>query len=224
VLKGIGLVFGQPNLRKFVWRPLMVGAGIYLLFFCGGFYLVLSGLAHYVQPFGVGGNVAGALGGILFLLVWWLVSASVYLTVTSLASSWVWGALSAAVEAHMGVEPETRRVNLLTDAVPRVAFAALITVLILLLGWIGLFPAVLLAGWLSLYDYTSSAYLRRGVSFPGQFKLVFECRSWPSFSLTCGALTLIPLVNVILLPGLVAGGTLMVLESERERMQTLPNA
>ncbi|HTQ11030.1 MAG TPA: hypothetical protein VMI31_13225, partial [Fimbriimonadaceae bacterium] len=102
------------------------------------------------------------------------------------------------------------------DGVARGSFALAVTLLSLCCGWLFFgVPAVLFAGFLGLHDYTSAAYLRRGVTFPAQMSPVGKLEGRFSFAIAAGLLTLIPLVNVLMLPCLVAGGTLMVVDAEK---------
>jgi hypothetical protein len=67
-----------------------------------------------------------------------------------------------------------------------------------------------LVGYLTLVDATAPAYARRGILFPGQAFRVFQLKDFWALWL-CSAITaLVPLLNVFLLPGYVAAGTLMV--------------
>jgi uncharacterized protein involved in cysteine biosynthesis len=53
------------------------------------------------------------------------------------------------------------------------------------------------------------------VTLGGQFGRVFRLRGWLTFLLLGGLLTLLPFINVLLLPVMVAAGTIMVAKSER---------
>jgi uncharacterized protein involved in cysteine biosynthesis len=66
---------------------------------------------------------------------------------------------------------------------------------------------------IGLLDYTAPAFLRRGLTLGPQWARLrhgFD-RDTAAFALVAGLLSLVPLVGVLLLPGLVAGGTLLVL-------------
>ncbi len=216
VARGIALVFGQRRFWPYIWRPWLLSAGIFVA-------IVVLGLAVAV-PLGTMAlssmGVATWLGGSTIIVAYgvalWFLAGIVFTSLTGIMSSFLWEKLSLEVERTVRADaPQSSLENsaLITDSLIRMSFATLI-----FCGTAGCFwflpMGVALASWLSLYDYTASTYLRRNVTFPVQFRTVFRNKPWPLFSLTCGLLTLIPFVNVLLLPGLVAGATLMVVENE----------
>ena len=73
---------------------------------------------------------------------------------------------------------------------------------------------LLIAGYVATLDVTASAFARRGFLLKAQRKRFFQLKGWPVFLLIAGVFTLLPFVNAILLPILVAAGTLMVARSK----------
>jgi len=72
-------------------------------------------------------------------------------------------------------------------------------------GWLG----PVLGGILSLFDFTAPYMLRRNLTFGKQWGHVFKLQGWFGFAVFGGIITLIPLVNILMLPVMVAGGTIM---------------
>jgi hypothetical protein len=80
----------------------------------------------------------------------------------------------------------------------------------ILLGWLFFgIVGVVLAGWLGLLDYTSNAFARRGILIDRQFSSVRKLPGWGGFLVSAGVVALFPFLNVLLLPALVAGGTIL---------------
>jgi len=104
------------------------------------------------------------------------------------------------------------------DWLARTTFGILIGAAALFAGWCMVLPALLLTGWLGLYQYTASPFLRRGISFSRQFHLIYRCKGWFPYMLICGILTSVPFLNLIMLAPLVAAGTLLVAASD-DRLQ-----
>lgn len=217
VARGIGLVFGQRRYWPFVWRPMLASGAVFLGIFAIGYWLAVPFMAGQLERVGLSERITGGTALLAYGLLWWFLSGVVFVSMAGLLSSVLWDRLSYEVERSIDPNPPKEQTNWsewLIDALPRAGFAALI--FCGSLGCFWLLPvSVALASWLCLYDYTASPYLRRGIPFHKQFGLAIRCKGWPTFALTCGLLTLLPLVNVLLLPGLVAGGTLMVAEDKR---------
>lgn len=215
VVRGIGLVFGNRRYWPFVWKPMLACAGVFLAIVALGYWIFVPMLSSTLGRW-VDDRIAGGTATVAYAIIWWFLSGIVFVTIAGLLSSILWDRLSYEVERTVNPSPPKEDTNFaewLADALPRAGFACLI--FCGTLGCFWLLPvAVVLASWLCLYDYTASAYLRRGISFARQFGRAFRCKGWPTFALACGLLTLLPFINVLVLPGLVAGGTLMVAESE----------
>jgi CysZ protein len=214
ILKGMRLVFGDRQFRPYVWRPLLISLALFIAILVAGYLLLLPLFSGWAHHFGMSSFIGAIIATLVYILVLWFFSVTIYLTLAGLVSSWLWGALSEKVESTLRPVSPMNFPPFLVDAIPRTLFSLFIVFCTLVGGFFGVWPAILFAGWLSLYDYTSSYYLRRRIPFGRQFTLVYENRRWASFAFGCGMLTLIPFLNIILLPALVAGGTLMCVESE----------
>jgi CysZ protein len=86
----------------------------------------------------------------------------------------------------------------------------------LFLGPFGLVLSALAAALIGLLDYTSVGYLRQGKTLIAQWR---HLRSKGGvdvlgFALVAGLLSLVPLLGVFLMPGLIAGGTLLAIKKQ----------
>lgn len=217
IVQGIGLVFGNRRFWPFVWRPMAISAAILIAIIALGYFLIVPGGERFLAERGLDSWVGASLLRLGYALVWWFLAGVVFASIGGLLSSFLWEGLSLEVEREVNANPPTHKLQtseLVSDTVSRGIFAFTIFFGTCACFW---FPpaGVLLAAWLCLYDYTASAYLRRGVLFPTQFRRAFGVRGSASFALVSGLLTLVPFLNVVMLPGLVAGGTLMLAEHER---------
>jgi uncharacterized protein involved in cysteine biosynthesis len=224
ILAGTALVFRTPRLWRFIIQPLLVGALAFMVVAAGAYWLIVPTLSELLRhPFGddgFRGEAATAVANLVFMLLFIVVSGSLYLVIVSFFSSTLWEKLSFAVELEStGKRVETKLPipTIIGDSLQRGISAIAIGFLSMCCGWavFGI-VGVLLAGFMGLYDYTSAAYLRRGITFAKQGAYLRKLPSRYSFAVCGGLLTLLPVVNVLMLPCLVAGGTLMVIESERE--------
>jgi uncharacterized protein involved in cysteine biosynthesis len=158
------------------------------------------------------------VAGLTYVIAWIFLAGPIYVSIVAGMSSLLWDGLSIAVEQRLvgeAARQELPRSVVVGDSLSRTALSIGVSLLGCCCAW--LLPVVglvLLAGWISLLDFTACAYVRRGVTLGPQLGQVFRLREWPSFMLTTGVLTLLPLVNVFLLPIMVAGGTVMVVRGK----------
>lgn len=218
ILDGTALILRTPRLWRFIVQPLLAGALAFVVVAAGAYWLIVPWLEARINSVA---SVHGILGGVvalattgLYIVLVILTSGFLYLTLASFFSASLWEKLSFEIELmQTGNRIETKLPVpvIVKDSVARGLFAVGLTLVSLCCGWtfFGI-PAILFAGYMGLHDYTSSAYLRRGVTFPAQMAEVRQLKGRFSFLLAGGLLTLIPVINVIMLPCLVAGGTLMV--------------
>jgi uncharacterized protein involved in cysteine biosynthesis len=198
---------------------MIASAIVFVLAVALAWWLIVPQLIGWIELIPVVSAWSAGLGNLLFAFVLILFSGTLYLTLAGLLSSLLWDRLSVEVEREAGFVPAQTKVGCATtvgDTVVRGLFSFFIAVAAFGCGWLCFGVIALgLAGWLGLYDYSASAFLRRGVSFPGQFVRAPGLPGALGFALVSGLLTLIPLLNVLSLPALVAGGTLLVAESEK---------
>lgn len=225
IFAGTSLVMRTPKLWRFIIQPLLTALTIFVSLAVLSYWLIVPRIAELLRhPFGRDHSPAENAGttlmaNALFISLFVVTSGSLYLLLVSISSSTQWGRLSMEVElvtTGRRIEAKLSAGALLSDTVARGFHALFVTSLSLCCGWtlFGL-PSILLAGYLGCHDYTAAAYLRRGVIFREQRELVKRLPAEMSFALLGGLLTLLPVVNVLMLPCLVTAGTLMVIESER---------
>ncbi len=210
------MVLTTPRLWRFIVQPMLVALGAFVSIAALVFWLVVPWVSQRVES--VAGSLLGWATFGLSTLVFVLSSGFLFLLLVSFFSSTMWEKLSLEVEliaTGNRVESKLPISTIIADNVARGLLAVMLTAISLCCGWI-LFgiPAILMAGYLGLHDYTAAAYLRRGLTFGDQRERVFKLHGWVGFLLLAGVLTLLPVVNVLMLPCLVAGGTLMVAESD----------
>jgi uncharacterized protein involved in cysteine biosynthesis len=223
ILAGTRLVFNTPRLWRYIIQPLLVGAAAFIVVTAGAYWLIVPRLNTKLDKMlHTDGIWAGAMGWItsgLYIGLLIFTSGFLYLTLVSFFSSSLWEKLSLEVElmtTGQRVETKLPISVIVGDGFLRGSFTIGIAIACLCCGWIFFgIPGILLAGYVGLHDYTSAAYMRRGITFPAQMAPVGKLPARFSFLVGAGLLTLLPVVNVIMLPCLVAAGTLMVVESDK---------
>lgn len=216
------MVFGD---RRF-WRYIIVPWAWSTLIFLGVVVLGYFALVPWIQGsldarLGPDAGYAGALKTLVslaYLLVWFFIAGFVFLTITSITSSFLWDDLSQRVEENETGLPAPKSSlptgRIIIDSTSRGVFAIFMAILSLFCGWIiPVAGPVLIAGWLGILDYTSPAFLRYNRTIGTQWPVATRMKGWFGFQIGSGLLSLIPLVNVLMLPALVAGGTLMAVRS-----------
>lgn len=211
------MVFGNRRFWPFIWRPMAISAAILAAIMLLGYLLIVPWGDRVLAQWGLESWVGGAILRIGYAILWWFLAGIVFAAISGLLSSFLWEHLSFEIEKESNPSPPKHRLSkgeLVTDMLTRGFFALGIFFFTCGCFWFPLM-GVLLAAWLCLYDYTAAPYLRRGILFPTQARRAFGVRGSATFAIVSGLLTVIPLVNVLLLPALVAGGTLMLAEHER---------
>lgn len=222
IVAGTSLVLKTPRLWKFIIQPFLVGVAAFIAVTVGSYFLIVPRLSAAIESRlhaneQVGQFVAWLTSGLYVALII-LTSGMLYLAIVSFFSSMLWEKLSLEIELmQTGQRMETKMPvsKIISDSLIRGGVAIGVALLSLCCGWVFFgIPAVLMAGWMGLYDYTSSSYMRRGIVFVDQPSFVRRLPGRGGFLIGAGLITLLPLVNVLMLPCLVAGGTLMVIEGE----------
>jgi CysZ protein len=207
----------HPRLWTYVAGPLVWTLGLFLAVLVIGYFIFVPPIAHLLTSLGLGDS-ASSLGTVVYLIVWFFLSGIFYLAALSFLSSLLWDRLSEEVEiAAFGGAPQFRhrKTTTVADSVRRLIFSLALAFVAFFVGFI--IPVVgplLIAGYVATLDVTASAFARRGFLLKAQRKRFFQLKGWPVFLLIAGVFTLLPFVNAILLPILVAAGTLMVARSK----------
>lgn len=201
-LKGIGFLLRTPRLWPLALVPGFVGFLIYLLFGWIGWQRYGAGLEELAQLFA-------------FLLYLAVFPFAFYLLSSSFLGL-VFDPLSRETERLLGGEAvptsPLRFWQLFGDTCKRLLLNGAICLLAFGLGAVvGPVAGVLGAGLISLLDYTSPAFLRRGTTLGSQAKLLLRKPDIHtlSFAAIAGLLSLIPFLGLFLAPSLIVGGTLL---------------
>lgn len=216
---GIWLVARTPRLWPLCLGPLIAALTTYVLLGAAlGFWAVPRIAGWFGLERGSGVWWAAEIG---FVLVWLVLFSFLFVLLVGIFAGLIFDRLSRAVEALTGgVSPPdtplgwTRAVG---DSLQRLLLSGTLGIAALVLSlFLGPSPGVLAAAVIGLLDFTAPAYLRRGLTLGPQSGRLLGKPDGATFgfALISGLLSLLPLVGVLLLPGLVAGGTLLVRRKE----------
>jgi uncharacterized protein involved in cysteine biosynthesis len=210
-------LFGRhARLWSFVFKPMAWSALLYLLLVFVGYWLVVPPLQRLFEGWGLG-SIGTALGFVIYVGAWFFLSGMVFLALVSFLSSLMWDRLSAEVETLVtGTAPSARVpvADQLADSVKRTLLALTLSVAALLSGFcIPLVGPVLAAAYLGLLDFTAPAFVRRGKLLRQQRPELKLLTKRHEFGLVAGLCSIVPFLNVFMLPILVAAGTIMVARS-----------
>lgn len=210
-------LFGQHRrLRRYAWQPLLGALLLWIALFAAGLWWVEGEVAALIHA---RNRIADLLVGAGYAVVWYFVGTAVFLALAAILGSFAWDRLTGEVERLIAGEaaPEPSIALRTADAAVRIVFTLGMAVLGLCCNVVPVVGGVLVAGVVGLFDFTASAYLRRGVSLFGQFGRVFRLPGWFEFLVVSGVLSLVPVVNVLLLPVMAAAGAIMVIRGEPGR-------
>lgn len=215
--EGFSLVLGNRELRSLAILPMVLGFFAFIFIYALAVWLLGGWVAHLIGT-GIsrlGGQFdASVLGRVLVALALLFVSQAIYLgSATSIAAP-IWEHMTKRIEIlKFGAVPEATMSLTRTglEIAMRIGFAVFVSLIALSVSWIlaGVLAAFL-AGCLALCDLTSPAFARRRVLFPRQIAAAFRLPGALPFAVVAGACAYIPLLNLLMLPGLLATGTLMV--------------
>ena len=196
--------------------PIAIGGALFIVAMIGGYLFIVPRLATWIAGWGVPSFISGMASFLLFATIWLVFSGAVFTALVGSVSPFLWDRLSLRIEEKvLGIPPDhtPSTIVVIGDGVARVVMSVVIAVVAVLLscftfGFIG----ILAAGLIGLFDFTAPAFLRRGMLLGDQARVMFRARGWSSYALGCGVISSIPIINVISLPALVAGGTLLCIE------------
>jgi uncharacterized protein involved in cysteine biosynthesis len=217
ILEAGRLLARERRLWPFIWRPLAGSLVAFVLLFGLGLYFVENLAGRYTRGQGNETLISAAVG-LAYAVLWIFVGAAVFLAIAALLSSFLWDRLSEEVElltTGTRVEAKLPWSTVMADSVARLVFTVTLAIVGICCAATTGVGGWFIAGLIGLFDFTANAFLRRGVTLGGQFGRVFRLRGWLTFLLLGGLLTLLPFINVLLLPVMVAAGTIMVAKSER---------
>jgi len=220
--RGIGMLLRTPRLWGLAVGPMLAVVAAYGLLGVAGAVLLVPHLKDWLGGLPGGGWLVG-LSEAALVLLYLLIFPFLFTLLGGVFFGFVFEPLSRAVEreAAPGAPPPVVALRfgaLLSDSLARFALNGLLALAAFLLGFaLGPIPGVLAAAVVGLLDYTSPAYLRRGYALGPQARRLFRPLDGAtlSFGLVAGLLSLLPLVGVLFMPGLIAGGTLLAIRRER---------
>jgi CysZ protein len=224
-LRGIVLVLRSPRLWPYALGPLLGVITVYIVLGIGGGILLLPRLAEWLGRL-PGGGFWTIFGEAAAVILYVLLFPFVFILLGGIFFGFVFEPLSLAVErlvAEPGETVPSVRLGfapLFGDTVRRLFVNAGLGLTAFVVGlFLGPFapvPGVLAASVIGILDYPSPAYLRRGHTLRPQARRLFRPldRDTALFGLIAGLLTLVPILGVLLMPGLIAGGTLLARRRE----------
>jgi CysZ protein len=222
VFAGIALLAKTPRLWPLALGPLIGAFILYaLLGITGGFWLV----PLLEERLGE----AAVFGKITALLLWLLLFPYLFLVLASAFTGIAFEPLARAVEQHVtGTTPPQiplTHLQSFQDSATRLFVNVTIGLTIGGVAFVAglFFPplspvlSVLAASVIGLLDYTSVGYLRQGKTLRAQWKHLRSNLGADvfGFALVAGLLSLVPLLGVLFMPSLIAGGTLLALKKQK---------
>jgi uncharacterized protein involved in cysteine biosynthesis len=219
--KALRLVVSERSLWGYIVGPLSVALAAYAAVLVAGYTFFAALLGWAAARWGVQPPFAWAAAGVVVLVLWVFVSGPVFIGLASVSSALVWDKLSLQAEGLVRADPPQIRLRfgqVAADLALRGTATVVLAMAVMLFGWFGLgLFALAVGGWMGLSDFTAPALARRGAVFPRQPLLALRLKGWPGFWLLAGLSSLVPFVNVVLLPVWIVAGTLMVAASDASR-------
>lgn len=206
ILRALRLFRRERGLWVSAVKPLLWGALAYVVV-----VLTTTLLAERVGE-RLGGGLGGALGAIAGLVLTIVLSGTIYLALVALIAGFGFDRLSMEVEEREFGRAVGQPLGFaagIGDGVGRAVLTGLLGIVALCGGATVVIPW-LVAAFLCLMDFTAPSLLRRGVGLGRQFGAARRLPGAGSFALVAGAFMLVPVVNVLALPILVAAGTILV--------------
>jgi uncharacterized protein involved in cysteine biosynthesis len=220
-LRGIGLLLRKPQLWAMAVGPMLGVVAAYVLAGVAGALALVPHLKGWLGGL-PGGDWLVGLSEVALVLLYLLVFPFLFTLLGGVFFGFVFEPLSLAIEREAaGAAPPATPLRfgaLLRDSLARLVLNGVLGLAAFVFGFaLGPIPGVLAAAIVGLLDYTSPAYLRRGLTLGPQARRLFRPLDGEtiSFGLVAGLLSLVPLVGVLLMPGLIAGGTLLAMRRER---------
>lgn len=194
----------------------MLRAGfVALLGLALGYALLQPAIHNLLGVVHIDVRASSGLASLFSIVLLWVALGPAFLGLGMFFSVFHWEELSREVEreVHGPNVPNhvTPHVVGIWDGIKRTPRGIFVMVLSLLLSPIlfGLLSAGL-TGYQSAYDLTGPAFARRGVFWSEQKRFASRVRGRGGLMLAAGIISLVPILNLLLIPSLVAGATLLV--------------
>lgn len=225
ILHGTLLLWRNPRLWGLCVGPLFAAVFLYIALGIGGGMLLVPYLQQWAGK--IGPEWLGTVG---FVAVWIVLFPFLFTLLAGAFAGVIFEPLSLAVEKVVRGGSGTAATDAadvaplsggaaFRDTLARLALSVTLALLSFGLGFVfGPVPGILAASVIGLLDYTSPIYARRGKTLGPQGRDLFGAFNarTVTFALAAGFVSLIPIVGVLMLPGMVAGGTLLVLGRDRK--------
>lgn len=200
-LHGIALIARTPRLWPLCAAPVFAASALYLVLGWLGWHFYGAHLEELTQVFAFLAYL------VLFPFAFYLLGSGFL--------GLVFEPLSREVEKHLGNAPTTAPLPFgitFKDTLKRLLLNVGLGLLAFGLGFVlGPVAGFLSAALIGLLDYTSPAFLRRGLTLGPQARKLATKPDLHTltFAVVAGLLSLLPFVGLFLAPGLVVGGTLL---------------
>jgi uncharacterized protein involved in cysteine biosynthesis len=217
VLEALRLIGANRRLWRYITQPLLISALVFAGVVLGGYFLIVPPLTHLLTGWGLRPDASSIIGFIAYAGVWFFIAGIVFIAIASFLSSMLWDRLSVEVEEIVvghAVQRTPPTPVVLADAFKRMLLTLAMAILALCANVVPVVGPALVAGFVGTLDYTANAYIRRNVLLGRQRGLVFRLPGLPGFYVVAGVITLVPVVNLLMLPVMVTAGTIMVARAE----------
>ncbi|MBC8142005.1 MAG: EI24 domain-containing protein [Armatimonadetes bacterium] len=218
IFRGTFLLWRTPRLWGLALAPLLAAMVVYTLLGIGGGAVMIPLLKEWTADMGI-----PWLATVGFVVVWVFLFPFLFTLIGGAFAGVIFEPLSRAVEKTMrGDLPPTPETPLspgaaFGDTMARLALSATLALLAFGFGFIaGVIPAIIAASILTLLDYSAPVYARRGKMLGAQWRDLIGSPDFDTatFALASGFVSLLPVIGVLMLPGMVAGATLLTLRRE----------
>lgn len=199
--------------------PLLVSLGLYLGVIIAAYLTVVPQISLWFEHWNAPRILALLGANLVYGILLFFGSGILFLALAAFCCSMLFDRLSSEVEGLIGNTVRPVRLGcgrMALDTGMRLVALCAVSLIGFGCGWLfaGLGPVVV-AALFSLWDYTAPFYLRRGVTFGAQSARAFRLPGKAGFMAIGGLLSLVPIVNVLMLPAMVAGGTMLACDGER---------
>jgi uncharacterized protein involved in cysteine biosynthesis len=206
---------------RHIFRPLILAFSAYIGLGAIAWMMLAPQAARWASGFGVSGWLGSLAASLLLIVVWVFLFSTLFVALAGVFGGFLWEKLAEEVEELDGGAAPAVKLSggaLATDSIARMFLAVFVGVAALI-GALVSGPLAPVVGWaaaalLGLLDYTAPASLRRGRILGPQARQILR-RSSVGFAAVVGVITLLPIINLLLWPVCVTGGTLLVRKIEK---------
>ena len=228
LFEGLRMVLTMPGLRRNFWQPVLATCGLYLVLLIAGIVTAMSLGAVIIERFNLPDWMGFLGGGVVFAVAWVYASSAIFVGIAGIIAGLFAERITTAIEAARGGEPLSfshTRAAQAADTAARIGQALVAAVVMAVAGLTPLGPvaAISLGGWLAAMEFTSSAESRRGRLLTDQALAFRRVPGGVGFMIGCGILSMLPVINALALPGMIAGGAILIQDADRAGAFALPS-